>query len=108
MIRFGDMPTPCGSVRSRVAFRTLSRFSSGSPMPIITTFNRESVAPDRFPGQHTSTWPTISPAVRFRSRPIRAVRQNLQSTGQPTWLEMQTVLLPGLRHQNRLDRSVII
>jgi hypothetical protein len=37
------------------------------------------------------TWPTISPAVRLRSRPMSAVMQNLQSTGHPTWLEMQTV-----------------
>ena len=38
-----------------------------------------------------STWPAISPAVRLRSRPISAVRQNPQFTGQPTWVEMQMV-----------------
>src|SRR3989442_1468970 len=34
---------------------------------------------------------TISPAVRFRFTPSSAVRQNWQSTAQPTWLETQIV-----------------
>jgi hypothetical protein len=38
-----DMPIPLGSTSSRVAFRTWSRFNSGSPIPIITTFSREPV-----------------------------------------------------------------
>src|SRR5438067_7249292 len=38
-----------------------------------------------------STWPTISPGVRLRWMPSRAVMQNWQSTAQPTWLETQIV-----------------
>src|SRR5208283_2360301 len=40
-----------------------------------------------------STWSTISPAVRFRLKPIVAVAQNLQSRGQPTCVEIQSVSL---------------
>ena len=39
-----------------------------------------------------STCATISPAVRFRCRPILAVAQNVQPIAQPAWLLMQTVL----------------
>ena len=81
---------PSGSVNSRVAFSTFSKFNSGSPIPIITMFSPV-LAVSLFSRTIYITWPTISPAVRLRSSPISAVRQNLQSTGQPTWLEMQIV-----------------
>src|SRR5580704_18734807 len=42
------------------------------------------------------TCPTISPAVRLRFTPSKAVRQNWQSTAQPTWLEMQMVERPAV------------
>src|ERR1700749_395488 len=38
-----------------------------------------------------TTWPAISPAVRLRCRPRRAVRQNWQFTAQPTCEETQMV-----------------
>jgi hypothetical protein len=40
----------------------------------------------------TRTWPTISPAVRFRTRPIFPVRQNAHAIAQPTCVEMQNVM----------------
>ena len=40
----------------------------------------------------TRTWPAISPAVRFRTRPIFPVRQNAQAMAHPTWVEMQKVI----------------
>src|SRR5580704_11737766 len=43
------------------------------------------------------TCPTISPAVRLRFTPSNAVRQNWQSTAQPTWLETQMVARPQPR-----------
>src|ERR1035441_4943960 len=36
-------------------------------------------------------WPTISPAPRLRLTPSSAVKQNLQFTAHPTWLETQIV-----------------
>ena len=86
------IPTASGSHRIRVAFRTLGRFSSGSPIPIITMLKRLlSPCQQAIVLATNSTWPTISPAVSDRSSPISAVMQNLQSTGHPTWLEIQTV-----------------
>ena len=64
---------------------TLGRLSSGSPMPMNTTWlMRRSVS-----FWSVRYWPTISPADRLRSKPPRPVAQNLQPMGQPTWLEMQ-------------------
>ena len=39
VMRRGEMAIACGSHSSRVALSTAARFSSGSPMPIITMFN---------------------------------------------------------------------
>src|SRR5208337_2967493 len=47
------------------------------------------------------TWPTISPGVRLRLRPRRAVMQNLQSTAQPTWEETQMVARRGLSRREK-------
>ncbi len=91
LMRRGESPTPCGSSRIRAAFTTFSRFSSGSPCPIITMFRRSPSTARALSRATSSTWPTISPAVRFRSRPSIAVRQNRQPTAHPTWLEMQIV-----------------
>ena len=90
MRRWG-MPTPRGSARSRVARITARKLSRGSPIPIITTFSgrRRSRRPCARPS--TTTCATISPAVKLRSSPISAVKQNLQSTGQPTCVEMHRV-----------------
>ena len=37
------------------------------------------------------TWPTISPAVRLRTRRCVPVWQNVQVSVQPTWLETHSV-----------------
>ncbi len=50
------------------------------------------------------TCPTISPAVRLRLIPSSAVRQNWQSTAQPTWLETQIVA----RSQRRATPSICV
>ena len=40
----------------------------------------------------TRTWPTISPADRFRTRPILPVRQNAHAIAHPTCVDMQKVM----------------
>jgi len=47
----------------------------------------------------TRTWPTISPAVRFRTSPIVAVRQKAQPMAQPTCVDTQKVSC-GVRGMN--------
>ena len=91
VMRRGESAKPCGSSKMRVALITLARFSSGSPWPIMTMLSRPPSCRSRFSLATNSTCPTISPAVRLRSRPSRAVMQNLQSPGHPTWLEIQMV-----------------
>ncbi len=91
VMRRGDNPKPAGSNRMRVAFTTLGRFNSGSPCPIMTMLSRPPSWRSWLSRDTRRTWPTISPAVRLRSSPSSAVMQNLQSTGQPTWVEMQMV-----------------
>lgn len=70
-----------------IAGTTLLRFSSGSPMPIITTLvmGRTPVvftAPTIFAARQT--WPIISDTRRLRLKPCWAVEQNLHSSAQPT------------------------
>ena len=50
-------------------------------------------APRKSPSRSraTITWPTISPAVRLRTRRCVPVWQNEQLSVQPTWLETQSV-----------------
>ena len=91
VIRRGENPIPSGSVSKRVALTTLGRLSKGSPWPIMTMFRRSMEDDNPFNPATSNTCPTISPAVRLRSSPILAVRQNWQLTGHPTWLEMQNV-----------------
>ena len=42
-----------------------------------------------------NTWFTISAAVRFLTSPLSPVLQNPQPDAQPTWVETQSVSLPG-------------
>ena len=77
-------------------------------MPIITMLVTKrppslgTMAPvgGAWPGQSprrsraTSTWPTISPAVRLRTRRWVPVWQKVQVRVQPTWLETHSVPRP--------------
>ncbi len=70
------------SVNERTARRTASRLSSGSPMPMKTTFVASS--PDfAAASRATRNCRTISPAVRFRLKPMVAVAQNAQARVHP-------------------------
>ena len=70
------------------AVTRLSKLARGSPMPIITTL--EGGTPSHRVA--CQTWPTISPGVRLRLKPCRAVAQKLQLRAQPTCEETQRVL----------------
>ena len=76
-----ESPKPKSSSMISIAGTTLVRFSSGSPMPIITT-----LVIGRTPVVFTArqTWPIISETRRLRLKPCCAVEQNLHSSAQPT------------------------
>src|SRR5208337_4737764 len=116
---FGESPTPTASNKILSASITFSKFSSGSPCPINTTFVRPAslialVSPDLFSSPSSvgmgreaatlspisfngiNTCATISPAVKFRINPNCAVKQNWQSTAQPACVDMQIVCRPSL------------
>ena len=61
--------------------------------PVGTTPSVGRVAPGQSPKRSRAiiTWPTISPAVRLRTRRWVPVWQNEQVSVQPTWLETQSV-----------------
>ena len=59
-------------------------------MPISTTLKRRSASARSC--AITRTWAAISPAVRFRSSPIRPVRQKPQRMAQPTCVDTQKVI----------------
>jgi hypothetical protein len=88
--RRGAMAKAFGCSSTRTASITAGRFSSGSPMPMNTTFVR------RRPGSSSSrmrhTWSTISPARRLRAKPSAPVAQKLHASGQPTWVETHSVV----------------
>ena len=76
-----------------------SKFSSGSPMPIITTLViwRSPFGPGSMPLVRRSSnsaihsWPMISDTVRLRLKPCLPVEQKRQLTAQPAWVEMHSV-----------------
>src|SRR5665811_1919856 len=72
---------------------TLSKFASGSPMPIITTLDTSLSPFGSLPMARLAhhNWPMISALVRFRLNPCLPVEQNEQSSAHPTWLEMHSV-----------------
>src|SRR3990172_11748616 len=78
-----------------MAATTLSKFASGSPLPIMTTLlTRRSplgVAPRARFAIHS--WPMISAVLRLRLKPCLPVEQNLQSSAQPACEEMHRVPL---------------
>ena len=69
-------------------FMTLSKLSSGSPMPMSTMF--EMGRPDSFCENMTSS--RISEGSRPLIRPPMVEAQKAQPWRQPTCVEMQTVL----------------
>src|SRR5690554_7699242 len=76
---------------------TLSKLSSGSPMPIITTLvmarsTRAGTVPKDLLAIHT--WPMISAAVRSLLKPCLPVEQKLQSSAHPAWDDTHSVPRP--------------
>ena len=71
---------PMSGKRSQAA-RTLSRFMSGSPMPMNTAWFTASLR------RKCSAWSRISEAVRLRPKRIVPVAQNVHVSGQPDWLD---------------------
>ena len=49
------------------------------------------------------TWPTISPAVRLRTRRCVPVWQKVQVSVQPTWLDTHSVPRPALGNVDAFD-----
>src|SRR5688572_31482036 len=74
-------------------------------MPISTMLKGWSSRP--VAAASTRTWPAISPAVRFRTRPILPVRQKPQLIAQPTCVEMQNVIdgVSGMNTRSEEDTS---
>ena len=82
------MSIPCGQLTSCRNFTTLSKLSSGSPMPISTMF--DIFSPESFSENMTSS--SISPGSRLRTSPPMVEAQKAQPWRQPTCVEMHTVL----------------
>ena len=78
------------SVRERTAASTASRLSRGSPIPMKTTFVASSPAASAA-SRATRNWCTISPAVRFRRKPMVAVAQKAQARVHPDCDDTHTV-----------------
>ena len=64
-----------------------------TPSPFGVIPSAGAVPPGKSPSRSraTNTWPTISAAVRLRTRGMVPVWQNEQFRVQPTWLETQSV-----------------
>ena len=82
---------PCSSASIRSAFIVVvvvvQRFAHPHQHDVERPCRRRSSA-----AASTRTCPAISPAVRFRTRPILPVRQNPQAIAHPTCVEMQKVM----------------
>jgi hypothetical protein len=83
-----ELATPSSGSRSQ-APSTLSRFMSGSPMPMKTAWFTASVR------LKWRAWSRISEVVRLRPNLIRPVAQNVQVSGQPDWLDRQSERRPS-------------
>jgi hypothetical protein len=79
---------PMSGRRSHAA-STLSRFISGSPMPMKTAWFTGSFL------RKWSAWSRISEAVRLRPNFIVPVAQNVHVSGQPDWLETHSERRPS-------------
>src|SRR3546814_19299784 len=82
-----------------IARTTLSKFISGSPMPIITTLVSLrclcGTLPRCFAATHT--WPMISAVDRLRLKPWVAVEQHWHLSAQPPCDDTHSVPLPFAR-----------
>ena len=76
--------SPSGEERISRNRTTLSKLSSGSPMPIKTKL--AIFSPVSSSAAYTSS--SISDGVRFRTQPARVEAQKLQPIRHPTWVEM--------------------
>ena len=79
---------PISGSRSQAA-STLSRFMSGSPMPMNTAWLTPSVR------LKCSAWSRISEVVRLRPNFICPVAQKVHVSGQPDWLDRQSERRPS-------------
>ncbi len=79
---------PTSGKRSQAA-STLSRFMSGSPMPMKTAWFTGSLR------RKCRAWSRISEAVRLRPKRIVPVAQNVQVRGQPDWLDTHSERRPS-------------
>ena len=79
-----------------IARTTLSKFASGSPMPIITTLVSLRCWCGTLPRWRAAihTWPMISAVDRLRLKPWVAVEQNVQLSAQPTCEDTHSVPRP--------------
>jgi hypothetical protein len=79
---------PTSGRRSHAA-STLSRFMSGSPIPMNTAWFTASLR------RKWSAWSRISEAVRFLPNFIEPVAQKVHVSGQPDWLDRQSERRPS-------------
>ena len=79
---------PMSGKRS-LAARTLSRFMSGSPMPMNTAWLTASLR------RKWSAWSRISEAVRLRPKRIVPVAQKVHVRGHPDWLDTHSDRRPS-------------
>jgi hypothetical protein len=79
---------PMSGKRSQAA-STLSRFISGSPMPMKTAWFTGSLR------RKWSAWSRISEAVRLRPKRMVPVAQKVQVNGQPDWLDTHSERRPS-------------
>ena len=83
-----EWATPISGSRSQAA-STLSRFMSGSPMPMKTAWLTGSSR------RKWSAWSRISERSRLRPNFMRPVAQKVQVSGQPDWLDRQSERRPS-------------
>jgi len=88
--RRAEIPTSPWS-RS-TADQTWSKFASGSPIPMNTTWVTRRGAPSRWAA---TTCSTISPARSCRVNPPWPVAQNWHPIAHPAWVDTQTVRRSG-------------
>jgi len=83
-----EVATPSSGRRSQ-APSTLSRFISGSPMPMKTAWFTGSFR------RKCRAWSRISDAVRLRPKRIVPVAQKVHVRGQPDWLDTHSERRPS-------------
>ena len=79
---------PMSGNRSHAA-STLSRFMSGSPIPMNTAWFTASLR------RKWSAWSRISEAVRLRPKRMVPVAQKVQVSGHPDWLDTHSERRPS-------------